>query len=303
MSGNHSHGTAVPAGTDARRLAWTLGLVLSYAAAEALGGFFSGSLALLADAGHMVSDAAAIALTLFALWFARRPSSSSRTFGYHRAEMLAALVNGASLVGIAVLIVVEAIQRLSQPTAVAGPLMLAIASGGLLVNLAGLYLLRDSDRSNLNMNGAWLHVLTDALGSVQAIVAAVLIALFGWYWVDPLASILIAMLVVYSSWSLLRQSVAVLMEGAPGHIDVDAVREALAAVDGVQEVHDLHVWTITSGFVALSAHLVVSAGAEAPDVLRTSEACLKERFRIRHSTLQIDVGGRCAQAHHDVHRD
>jgi cobalt-zinc-cadmium efflux system protein len=300
MRGPHIHGTA---GTDVNRLAWTLALVLSYAAAEALGGLFSGSLALLADAGHMLSDAAAIALTLFALWFARRPASSSRTFGYHRAEMLAALVNGASLVGIAVLIVIEALQRLSQPTAVEGPLMLAIASGGLLVNLAGLYLLRDSDRANLNMRGAWLHVLTDALGSVQAIAAAVLISLFGWHWVDPLASMLIAMLVVYSSWSLLRQSVAVLMEGAPGHIDVDAVRQALAAVRGVQEVHDLHVWTITSGFVALSAHLVVNAAAEAPEVLRSSAACLRENFRIRHSTLQIDVGGRCAQARHDVHRD
>ena len=179
--------------------------------------------------------------------------------------------------------------------------MLTVAAGGLLVNLAGLYLLRGSQHGNLNVRGAWIHVLTDALGSVQAIAAAALIWVFGWYWVDPVASILIALLVVYSSWALLRQSVAVLMEGAPGHIDVDAVREALTAVSGVDELHDLHVWTITSGFVALSAHLVVGAVSSGPEVLRLSERCLADRFGIRHSTLQLDIGRPCGQAHHDVH--
>jgi cobalt-zinc-cadmium efflux system protein len=297
MSGSHSHGTA---DANVVRLGWTLALVVLYAAAEVAGGLASGSLALLADAGHMVSDAAAIGLTLFALRFARRPPSPTRTFGYYRAEILAALVNGATLVGIAIFILVEAVERLYQPTAVEGPLMLMIAAGGLLVNLAGLYLLRGSQHGNLNIRGAWLHVLTDALGSVQAIAAAALIWVFGWYWVDPVASILIALLVVYSSWALLRQSVAVLMEGAPGHIDVDAVREALTTVSGVDELHDLHVWTITSGFVALSAHLVVGAVSSGPEVLRLSERCLADRFGIRHSTLQLDIGRACGQAHHDV---
>jgi cobalt-zinc-cadmium efflux system protein len=298
MSEKHEHGTA---GVGERRLWATLALVVLYAVAEVAGGLVSGSLALLADAGHMVSDAAAIGLTLFAHRFARRPPSSSRTFGSYRAEILAALVNGATLVGIAFVILIEAAERLSHPIAVEAPLMLAVSIGGLLVNVAGLALLHGSHRGNLNIRGAWLHVLTDALGSVQAIGAAVLIWTFGWDWVDPIASMLIALLVVYSSWSLLRQSVAVLMESAPGHIDVDAVRTALRMVPGVDDVHDLHVWTITSGFVALSAHLVVALSSDAANVLRVSEACLVDRFDIRHSTLQLDMGGPCAQAHHDTH--
>jgi cobalt-zinc-cadmium efflux system protein len=298
MSGNHSH--AAP-DASVSRLGWTLGLVVLYMVAEVVGGLISGSLALLADAGHMVSDAGAIGLTLFAMRFARRSPSPIRTFGYYRAEILAALVNGATLLGIASFILIEAVGRLHSPTAVEGRLMLAIAGGGLLVNLAGLYLLRGGQDGGLNIRGAWLHVLTDALGSAQAIAAAILIWVFGWTWVDPAASILIALLVVYSSWSLLRQSVAVLMEGAPGHIDVDAVREALGAVRGVDEVHDLHVWTITSGFVALSAHLVVSPSCDAEEVLRLSERCLVDRFSIRHSTVQLDIGRPCGQAHHHTH--
>ncbi len=298
MSGDHPHGAS---NTSVSRLGWTLALVVLYAGVEVAGGVLSGSLALLADAGHMVSDAGAIGLTLFAMQFARRPPSPAWTFGYYRAEILAALVNGATLVGIALFILVEAVERLRTPAAVEGPLMLAVAGGGLLVNVAGLYLLRGGQGASLNIRGAWLHVLTDALGSAQAIAAAILIWMFGWNWVDPVASILIALLVVYSSWSLLRQSVAVLMEGAPGHIDVDAVRDALGAVHGVDDVHDLHVWTITSGFVALSAHLVVGASADAADVLSRSERCLVDRFAIRHSTLQLDVGTRCGQARHDTH--
>jgi cobalt-zinc-cadmium efflux system protein len=300
MSGGPAHSHA-PVDASTRRLAWTLVLVLAYAGAEVVGGFVSGSLALLADAGHMLSDAAAIGLTLFAMRFARRAPTPTRTFGYFRAEILAALVNGSTLVGIALVILVEAIARLRHPIAVEGPLMLAIACGGLLVNLAGLLLLRDGRHGNLNVRGAWLHVLTDALGSAQAIGAAALIWTFGATWIDPVASILIALLVVYSSWSLLRQSVGVLMEGTPAHIEPDAVLEALHAVAGVDDVHDFHVWSITSGFVALSAHLVVPATADISDVLRRSQACLAERFGIRHSTLQVDLGAPCREAHHDVH--
>ena len=292
---DHSH---APADTTARRLAWTLALVLAYAAAEVIGGLVSGSLALLADAGHMLSDVAAIGLTLFAMWFARRAPTPTRTFGYSRAEILAALVNGSTLVAIAFVILIEAIHRLRQPVAVEGGLMLAIACGGLVINLAGLFLLRDGRHGNLNVKGAWLHVLTDALGSAQAIAAGALIWAFGWTWVDPVASILIALLVVYSSWTLLRQSVGVLMEGSPAHIDPEAVRAALERVAGVASIHDFHLWSITSGFVALSAHLVVPVAADAPQVLRRAQATLAEEFGIRHSTLQVDVDVPCGQVAH-----
>lgn len=300
MSGTHGHAHA-PADASTKRLVWTLVLVLAYTAAEIVGGLVSGSLALLADAGHMLSDAAAIALTLFAMRFARRAPTSTRTFGYFRAEILAALVNGSTLVGIALVIAVEAIQRLREPVPVEGPLMLAVAAGGLLINIAGLYLLRDGQHGNLNVRGAWLHVLTDALGSAQAIGAAALIWMFGWTWIDPVASLLIAVLVVYSSWSLLRQSVSVLMEGTPAHIDPEAVRRALRSVAGVEDVHDFHMWSITSGFTALSAHLVVPVTADAADVLRRSQTSLAQQFGIRHSTLQLDFGDACHEAHHDVH--
>lgn len=300
MSGAHDHAHGSADATTSR-LRWTLALVLAYAAAEVIGGLVSGSLALLADAGHMLSDAAALGLTLFAMWFARRAPTPTRTFGYFRAEILAALVNGSTLVGIALVILVEAVHRLRQPVAVEGPLMLVVAVGGLVINLAGLYLLRHGRDGNLNVKGAWLHVLTDALGSAQAIGAAALIWTFGWQWVDPVASILIALLVVYSSWSLLRQSVGVLMEGTPAHIDPAAVRSALKGVAGVEDVHDFHLWSITSGFVALSAHLVVPATADVRQVLQRSQACLAGQFAIRHSTLQIDLGGSCSEAHDDVH--
>jgi cobalt-zinc-cadmium efflux system protein len=277
-------------------------LVVAYTIAEILGGLWSGSLALLADAGHMVSDAAALGLTLFALHFARRAPTPERTYGYYRVEILAALANGATLVAIALLIVVEAYHRFRNPPVVEGPLMLAIAAGGLVVNGAGLWLLGGSHAHDLNVRGAWLHVLTDALGSVQALAAGMLIWLYGWYWVDPLASILIALLVIYSSWTLIAQSVAVLMEGTPSHIKVDDVRVALQGLTHVVEVHDLHVWSITSGFVALSAHLVVASESIDESVLRSSEQLLSSRFGIRHTTIQIDRTVNCNQANHDVHQ-
>jgi cobalt-zinc-cadmium efflux system protein len=292
---DHAHGHA---DASMGRLGWTLALVLAYAAAEVVGGLVSGSLALLADAGHMLSDGAAIGLTLFAMWFARRAPTPTRTFGNFRAEILAALVNGSTLVGIALIILIEAAHRLRQPVVVEGTVMLIVAVGGLLVNLAGLHLLRGGQRGNLNVQGAWLHVVTDALGSAQAIAAAALIRAFGWTWVDPVASILIALLVVYSSWTLVRRAVGVLMEGTPAHIDPEAVRAALRGVAGVDDVHDFHVWSITSGFVALSAHLVVPTTVDVRDVLRRSQQCLADRFGIRHSTLQVDVDVPCHQVQH-----
>jgi cobalt-zinc-cadmium efflux system protein len=291
----HAHGPRT------RGLAWTLALVVSYTVAEVIGGLVSGSLALVADAGHMVSDAAALALTLLAIRFARKPPTAEHTYGYHRVEILAALVNGATLFAIAAFIFVEAYERLWQPPAIQGGLMLGVATGGLLVNLSGLWLLHGSHADDLNVRGAWLHVLTDTLGSIQVIIAGALIWAYGWTWVDPVASVLIALLVIYSSWSLIRQSVGVLMEGTPSHIKLDDLRSALEALPDVREIHDLHVWTITSGFVSLSAHVTVHESADAAAVLKSSERLLVERFKIRHTTIQIDRVDNCDQAHHHVH--
>src|SRR6185295_6742152 len=246
MGAGHSHSHHGSAGNRAR-LALTLGLAAVYMLAEAVGGWLTGSLALLADAGHMLSDVAALGLSLFAMWMARRPATSRRTYGYHRLEILAALANGGALVAISIFVLAEAFQRFRRPHEVDAPVMMAIAVGGLLVNLAGLWILHGGRADSLNMRGAWLHVLTDALGSVQAIAAGVLIWAFGWNWVDPAASVLISLLVIYSAWSLLKEATAVLMESAPPHMDVDAMRDAMMCVPGVLEVHDLHVWTITSG--------------------------------------------------------
>jgi len=264
-----------------------MGLVVAYMAAEVVGGLASNSLALLADAGHMLADAGALGLSLFAIWAAQRPATPQRTFGYHRMEILAALANGAVLIAISIFIVVEAYRRWLAPPAVQGGLMLAVACGGLVVNLAGLWILHGGRGESLNVRGAWLHVLTDALGSVQAIVAGALISGFGWNWADPLASVMIGILVVFSSWSLLKEAVAVLMEGVPAAIALADVVGAISGVPGVVAVHDLHVWTITSGFVALSAHVVVAPACK-EDVLWRVRAVLHERFGIDHSTIQVE---------------
>ena len=271
-----------------RRLSITLVLVVVYMVAELVGGILTNSLALLADAGHMFSDAAALGLALFALWFARRPASSRHTFGYYRTEILAALANGATLIAVAGIILIEAIQRLDQPPDVEGGLMTGIAAGGLVVNLVGLWILSGGRHDSLNVRGAWLHVLTDMLGSVQAIVAGVLILKFGWTWADPVASILIAGLVVYSAWALLKESVAVLMQRAPGHVDIDDMRAAIVSIDGVAGVCDLHVWTITSGLDSMSAHVVVEEGRGDRLMLQQVRDLVHDRFGIDHVTIQLE---------------
>lgn len=288
MAHAHMHQSSQTAGRkQRRRLTLALLLAAVYMLAEVAGGLLSNSLALLADAGHMLTDVAALGLSLFAIWVAQRPATPQRTYGYHRMEILAALVNGATLVAIAVLIFAEALRRWSSPPEVKGGLMLAVACGGLAVNLASLWILRGGREESLNVRGAWLHTLTDTLGSVQAIAAGVLISGFGWNWADPLASVLIGVLVIVSSWGLLRESVGVLMEGVPAHLALDEVTDAMAGVPGVVAVHDLHVWTITSGFVALSAHVVVEPTCS-EDVLWQVRAVLHERFGIDHSTIQVE---------------
>lgn len=283
---HHHHGTG--GSRSSRRLALTLGLAAVYMLAEAVGGWLTGSLALLADAGHMLSDAAALGLSLFAIWIGQRPPTPRRTWGYHRTEILAALANGAALVAISVWVVVEAVERFRDPPEVDAPVMMAIAVGGLVVNLIGLAILAGGRNESLNVRGAWLHVLTDALGSVQAIAAGALIWGFGWRWADPAASILISFLVVWSAWHLLKETLGVLMEGTPAHIDLDEVRGVLAGLPGVRGVHDLHVWTITSGMEALSAHLVVAEDASTPALLRLVQSSLHDRFGIHHATVQVE---------------
>jgi len=288
----HAHSHAHGATKSFRRLSWTLVLIFLYMIAEAVGGWLTNSLALLADAGHMLSDVAALALSLFAIRIAqKRAADPLRTYGYYRAEILAALANGAALVAISVLIAVEAIARLRHPPAVEARGMMLVAGGGLLVNLIALALLHDTKDESLNTRGAWLHVASDALGSVQAIVAGALILWLGWQWADPVASLLISVLVVWSAWGLLRESVAVLMEAAPGHIDVDQVRSAMTATATVESIHDLHVWSIASGFVCLSAHVVASDGCERDALLHELRCMLHDRFGIEHVTLQLEPPG------------
>jgi cobalt-zinc-cadmium efflux system protein len=284
----HAHGAEAAGAGHERRLLWALALAAAYMLAEAVGGWLTGSLALLADAGHMLSDVGALGLSLFAIRIARRPPTPTRTYGLHRTEILAALVNGAMLAAISIYVVVEAGHRLGTPHAVNAPAMMAVAGGGLLFNLAGMQLLAAGRHENMNVRGAWLHVATDALGSLQTIVAGALIWRFGWGWADPVASILIALLVIYSSWSLLRDAVGVLMEGVPRHLDLVEVHTALAGLPGVVGIHDLHVWTITSGRDAMSAHLVVAEPGPRARILEQVRDTLAERFGIDHVTVQLE---------------
>ncbi|MEW5929835.1 MAG: cation diffusion facilitator family transporter [Gemmatimonadota bacterium] len=290
--GHHHHGHGTAGARNRRRLAITLGLAAVYMVAEAVGGWLANSLALLADAGHMLSDVAALALSLFAIWIAQRPATPQRTYGYHRTEILAALANGATLIAISLLIFVEAFRRLAEPQPVAGGLVMAIAVGGLAVNVAGLLLLHGGKDESLNVRGAWLHLLTDALGSVGAILGGAAVWAFGWYWADPAVSVLIGLLVIWSAWHLVKESVAVLLEGTPPHIDVGEVRAAMVQVDGVEEVHDLHVWTITSGMEAMSGHVVVAGDPtlrSSSEVLAELHRLLHERFGLHHMTIQVET--------------
>jgi len=265
-----------------------LALAASYLVAELVGGLWTGSLALLADAGHMLSDVGALALSLFALWLSSRPAPAGRTYGYHRIEILAALANGVALVVVAIFIALAAVQRASHPPEVLGLPMLAIATGGLLVNLLGLWILHAERDGSLNLRGAWLHVASDALGSVGAMVAGACIWLFGWRLADPIASALIALLILHGAFTLLRETVDVLLEAAPPHLDVGEIEGAIQEIPGVASVHDLHVWTITSGMVSLSCHIACQENSAGHELLSELQGVLRRRFSIHHATLQIE---------------
>jgi cobalt-zinc-cadmium efflux system protein len=294
--GHHHHHHDV--GANSRRLAVVLALTALYTVAEAVGGWWANSLALLADAGHMLSDVAALGLSLFAAWISQRPPTPARSYGYHRTEILAALVNAATLIAISIWICWEAWRRLASPAAVIGQTVMVIAAGGLLINILGLVVLSGGRNQNLNVRGAFLHVAMDALGSVGTIIAGAAVYFMGWQWADSVASVIIALLVCWSSWALLRESVDVLMESTPSTIDADRVRSALSEVDGVRAVHDLHIWTIASGRVSLSAHVTVDGSRPDRNVLASLCALLRTDYEITHVTLQLEE--ECA-AHEELH--
>jgi len=263
---------------------------------EAAGGLLSGSLALLADAGHMLTDVAALGLGLFAFWLSARPASSRRTFGWRRFEIFAAFLNGVALWLIAALIGFEAFKRLQSPPPVKGGLMLAVAAFGLAANVAVGAILYRSRRDNLNVRGAFLHVVGDALGSVGVLIAALLIRTTGSFVWDPIVSAIVCLLILWSSGLIVRDSFRIFMEGTPSHLDTEAIRAALAAIDGVVDVHDLHVWTITSGFISMSAHVAIRERTDAKQTLERAQQAMASHFKITHSTFQIEsaADGHCA---------
>lgn len=289
MAHGHSHGHSHShAAGSMRALGWTLALLAVYTVAEVIGGLATGSLALLADAGHMLSDVLSLLLALGAIWLARRPATPARSFGYRRAEIIAAFLNGLLLVLVAAWVLLEAARRLSDPPEVLGGWMLAVAVGGLAVNAAALVVLARSGRESLNVEAALRHVLADALGSVGVIVASIVILTTGWELADPIVSAAIAVLILFSAWAVLRDSGHILLEGAPSGVDPGEVESVILGVPGVESVHDLHVWTITSGFDALSAHVLVGREQDCHALRRAVEQALGASFGITHTTLQVD---------------
>lgn len=305
MAHTHPH-AALPCDHDhgeraASRRALLVVLVLSagYMLVEVVGGYLTNSLALLADAGHMFTDVAALGLSFGAMWLASRPPTARRSFGFYRLEILAALLNGALLIVVAGGILLEVTRRVAHPPEITPLPMLAIAAGGLLINLVGAWVLHRSAADNLNVRGALLHVLGDALGSVGAMVAAVLIWRFQWYVADPLISALVGVLVLRSAWSLVTEAVDVLMQTTPLHIDPAEVVHAIEGIPGVRASHDLHIWTVTSGMVSLTCHVVVEDLPRGMSILEELKAALHDRFDIEHATVQLECDGYrvCSQLH------
>ena len=290
MSHGRSHRVA-----NRGRLTIVLALTSVFLVVEVIGGLLTGSLALLADAGHMLTDVAGLAMALLAMKFSERPATPERTYGYYRAEILAALANAFILAGVSLYILLEAYERFRSPSPVASGAMLAVATIGLAVNLGGAYSLRAGSAESLNIRGAYFEVLSDLLSSVGVILAALVMWLTGWYWADPAVSAAIGVFILPRTWSLLREAIAVLLEGTPAHIDLTALRREMESVAGVARVHDLHVWTITSGMYALSAHALLADGAAHDQVMEELRRCITV-FKIGHVTLQIEKSG-CEDAH------
>jgi cobalt-zinc-cadmium efflux system protein len=299
MGAGHDHGTqALHAGAKHRGRLWTsAGLLAGFMVVEALAAGFTGSLALLSDAGHMFTDVLGIAMALAAITAAGRSATDShRTFGLYRLEVLAALANAVLLTAVAIFVLFQAVRRFTDPPDVPAGWMLLVAFGGLVVNLIAFALLRSGAQESLNVRGAYLEVVGDLLGSVGVIVAAAIIGLTGWAYADPIVAVLVALMILPRTFGLGREAVRILVQAAPGHLDLGVVRARLAAVPGVCDVHDLHVWTLTSGMDVASAHLSLEPAAELGAVLATARDALHEDFAIEHATLQVEpvgAGGPC----------
>jgi len=284
----HHHGHAHGAGSNERRIFWAMAVTAVFMVIEFVGGAMAGSLALIADAGHMLADAAALALAFAGIRLARRPPDIARSYGYHRLEVLAAFVNGLLLLALVLWIGIEAVRRLFAPVEVLGGAMLVIALGGLAVNLASFLILRGGNRSDLNLHGAVLHMLSDVLGSVAAIVAAIVIATTGWTPVDPLLSFVAAALLVPSTWHLVRRSAHVLLEGTPEGLDLPRLRAELgAAVPGLKNIHHVHAWSLTADKPLLTLHGTIHDDAEGETVLRQVKRHL-EVVGFGHSVVQLE---------------
>jgi cobalt-zinc-cadmium efflux system protein len=294
----HGHSHAPSADADRRHLAAALVLLLAFLVAEVVVAVLADSLALLSDAGHMLSDVAAIALALVAARLATRPASGTWTFGMQRAEILSAAINGVTLLVVSVIVAFEAVRRLLDPPDVAGWPVVLTAVAGCLVNLVVAWLLARADRRSLNVEGAYQHVLTDLYGFLGTLVAGIVVIATGWTRADPIASLLVVALMLYAAWGLLRDSGRILLEAAPADTDLASMRAHLLEVPHVREVHDLHVWTVTSSLPTLSAHIVVDAGCfvdgHAPQILDEIQGCLSGHFDVEHSTFQLEPPGHAA---------
>ncbi|WP_199556364.1 cation diffusion facilitator family transporter [Sandaracinobacteroides hominis] len=285
MGAGHDHG----AGANAKRLTWALGLTATFVVVELVGAWWFNSLALLSDAAHMFTDTAALAIALVAIWIGQKPADDTRTFGYRRFEILAAAFNAILLFLVAGYILVEGIGRFREPQEVQSLGMLAVATAGLIVNLISMRILAPAKDASMNVKGAFLEVWADMLGSVGVIVAAAVIWLTGWQWIDPLVAIGIGLFVLPRTWVLLRDTMNVLLQGVPRGFDLGVVRAAIAETSGVAGVHDLHLWSLAGNDGTLTAHVQLAEGAEAEDVRRALAAMLEARFEIHHATLQMET--------------
>jgi cobalt-zinc-cadmium efflux system protein len=298
MGHGHSHGGQSAAGKNKKNLAIVLGLTTAYLVAEVVGGLWTGSLALLADAGHMLTDVAGLALALLAIWFAEKPATPERTYGYYRFEILAALTNAVVLIGISLYILYEAYERFKNPPEVQSAGMLVIAAIGLVINIIGMFILRAGSQESLNMKGAYFEVLSDMLTSIGVIIAGIIMLTTGWYYADPLISAGIGLFILPRTWALLKESVGVLLEGTPTDVNLENLRESLTKIEGVAGIHDLHVWSLTSGVNAMSVHAVLMSDDQHDAVMKRVHDFVTKNFKISHVTVQTECEG---YAEHETH--
>jgi cobalt-zinc-cadmium efflux system protein len=294
----HAHGGQSAAGENKKNLAIVLGLTTAYLVAEIVGGLWTGSLALLADAGHMLTDVAGLALALLAIWFAEKPATPERTYGYYRFEILAALTNAVVLIGISLYILYEAYERFKNPPEVESAAMLGIAAIGLIINIVGMFILRAGSKESLNMKGAYFEVLSDMLTSIGVIIAGIIMLTTGWYYADPLISAGIGLFILPRTWALLKESVSVLLEGTPTDVNLENLRESLTKIEGVAGIHDLHVWSLTSGVNAMSVHTVLTNDDQHDAVMKRVHDFVTKNFKISHVTVQTECEG---YAEHETH--